>query len=80
MLICEDEGTVNAVATVGKEPVLKEVSDVEVLCDSTGVIISVPIVLPLTVEEEWVLCGDVDVETDIHLVVLFDEDKAFDSD
>ena len=31
MLICEDDGTVNTVATVGKEPVLKEVSDVEVL-------------------------------------------------
>ena len=31
MLICEDDGTVNTVATGGKEPVLKEVSDVEVL-------------------------------------------------
>ena len=76
MLICEDDGTIKAVAKVGKEPVLIEGSDVEVLCDSTEVIISVPIVLLFPVEEEWVLYGDVDVETDIPLVVLSDDDKA----
>ena len=80
MLICEDGGTVNAVAIVGKDTVLKEFSDVEVLCDSIEVINSVPIVLPFTVAEEWVLCGDVDVETDIPLVVLFDEYTALASD
>ena len=76
MLICEDDGTVKTVATVGKEPVLKEVSDVKVLCDSSEVIISVPIVPPFTVEEEWLLYGNVDVETDTPLVVLSDDDKA----
>ena len=76
MLICEDDGTVKTVATVCKQPVLKEVSDVKVLCDSSEVIISVPIVPPFTVEEEWVLYGDVDLETDIPLVVLSDDKKA----
>ncbi len=41
LLICEEEGTVNEVVVVGKEPVLKEVSYLELLSDVSGVVVSV---------------------------------------
>ena len=78
--ICEDAGTVNEMAVVGKDPVLKEVSDVELLCGSSGVVILVSNVLPLTVEEELLLGVSVDVETDIVLAVPSDENRELDLD
>ena len=76
---CDVEGTVNCVCAVGKDLVLKEVCDLELLCDSSGVVVSVSNVPPLTVEEELFLRGNVDVEPDIVLTVPFDEEREFDS-
>ena len=41
LLIREEERTVNEVVVVGKEPVLKEVSYLELLSDVAGVVVSV---------------------------------------
>ena len=41
LLIREEEGTVNEVVVVGKEPVLKEVSYLELLSDVAGVVVLV---------------------------------------
>ena len=76
---CDVEGTVNCVCAVGKDLVLKEVSDLELLCDSCGVVVLVSNVPPLTVEEELFLCGNVDVEPDLVLTVSFDEEGELDS-
>ena len=80
ILKCEDEGTVSEVAVVAKGPVLKEVSDLELRCDSSGVVFSDSNVLPLTVEEELCLCENVDVETATVLVVPSDEDRELGPD
>ena len=62
------------------KPILPIVPDVEVLCDLDEILAPVPGVLPFTVEGGWVLRGDVDVEANISLVVVFGEDKALTSD
>ena len=62
------------------EPIGVEVPDVKLLCSLGEILALVPGVLPFTIDEEWILCRDVDVEIDTTLVVVSDEDMSVESD
>ena len=86
LLIREEEGTVNEVVVVGKEPVLKEVSYLELAIvvfsvlsfdavvdnDSDGIEIVLTDVSMCVSGDEWVVVGDVLVLTGPVLMIVSD--------
>ena len=75
-----DEKIVYAGDVLLTEAIVSVVPDVKLLCNLGEVLAPVPGVLPFTTDEEWILCGDVDVEIDTTLAVFSDEDMALESD